>query len=90
MLCLIDDVLIFVQNQEEHDLRLQETLKRLQLAGVTLNAEKCAFGQRSLKFLGHIIDEQGIYFYYLFVKKKSQFSCICFATLGIYCAKKAL
>ncbi len=60
VLCLIYDVLIFAQNQEEHDLRLQETLKRLQLAGVTLNAEKCAFGQRSLKFLGHIIDEQGI------------------------------
>ena len=57
VLCLIDYVLISVQNQEEYDLRLQETLIWLQLAGVTLDADKCAFGQCSLKFLGHIIDE---------------------------------
>ncbi len=31
VLCLIDYVLISVQNQEEYDLRLQETLIRLQL-----------------------------------------------------------
>ena len=59
-LCLIDDILIFGQDQTEHDARLQATLKRLQEAGATLNPEKCAFSQRSLKFLGHVIDERGI------------------------------
>ena len=57
---LIDDILIFGQNQEDHDARLRSVLERLQQAGVTLNAEKCAFSQRSLKFLGHLIDEHGI------------------------------
>lgn len=59
VLCLIDDILIFGQNQEEHDARLQSVLKRLQ-GKVTLNPEKCVFSQRSVKFLGHLIDEHGI------------------------------
>ena len=54
------DILIFGQNQEDHDDRLKSVLERLQQAGVTSNAEKCAFSQRSLKFLGHLIDEHGI------------------------------
>ena len=53
--------LIFAQDQREHDIRLSNTLKRLQDAGVTLNAEKCAFSQTSIRFLGHIIDEHGIH-----------------------------
>lgn len=60
VLCLIDDILIFGQDQNEHDVRLQAALRQLQEAGVTLNPEKCAFSQHSLKFLGHMIDEQGI------------------------------
>eukprot|EP00731_Ephydatia_muelleri_P004100 Em0002g276a len=33
---------------------------RLETAGVTLNKDKCSFGQESLKFLGHVIDKEGI------------------------------
>ena len=29
-------------------------------AGVTLNSEKCSFSQPKVKFLGHIVDKQGI------------------------------
>ena len=43
----------------QHVERLRTVLKRLQEAGVTLN-EKCEFSKRSVKFLGHIIDEKGI------------------------------
>lgn len=39
--CLIDDVLIFGSNKEEHDRRLAAVLKRVEEAGATLNAEKC-------------------------------------------------
>ena len=60
VVCLMDDILIFAQNQKEHDVRLANTLKHLQEAGVTLNRDKCAFNRRSIKFLGHIIDEHGI------------------------------
>ncbi|PFX12686.1 Retrovirus-related Pol polyprotein from transposon 17.6 [Stylophora pistillata] len=59
VVCHIDDTLVHAATQAEHDERLRTVLKRLQVAGVTLN-EKCEFSKRSVKFLGHIIDEQGI------------------------------
>ena len=58
--CLIDDVLVFGATQEEHDLRLDGVLARIQAAGVTLNDEKCVFSTTTVKFLGHIVDKFGI------------------------------
>ena len=60
VLCQMDDVLIFGSNQAEHDSRVIAVLKRLEAAGVTLNSEKCEFRREKVKFLGHIIDSQGI------------------------------
>ena len=56
----IDDILVFGQSQEEHDHRLELALDRINKAGITLNAEKCEFSKKSVKFLGHVIDETGI------------------------------
>ena len=58
--CLIDDILIFGKSQVEHDARLFATLNRLQTFGVTLNSEKCEFSKKSIKFLGHLIDAEGV------------------------------
>ena len=58
--CLIDDILIHGRSQEEHDSRLRAVLERLEAAGVTLNKEKCSFSKHQVKFLGHIVDENGI------------------------------
>ena len=60
VLCLLDDIIIYGNTQEEHDQRLQTTLKRLQNAGVTLNRDKCQFNQKSLKFLGHVVSAEGV------------------------------
>ncbi len=35
-------------------------MTRIQNAGVTLNSTKCAFRKTQLKFLGHIVDQDGI------------------------------
>ena len=59
-MCQIDDVLVFGRDQTEHDARLLAVLKRIESAGATLNPEKCEFSQKTVKFLGHIIDENGI------------------------------
>ena len=56
----MDDVLIFASNQAQHDARLSAVLKRLEAAGVTLNSEKCEFAKHRVKFLGHLIDQEGI------------------------------
>lgn len=37
VLCQLDDVLIFVRNQAEHEKRLEEALKWIEEAGATLN-----------------------------------------------------
>ena len=58
--CLMDDVLIYGATRKEHDERLRKVLERLTSLGMTLNAEKCSFAQSSVKFLGHVIDADGI------------------------------
>lgn len=60
VLCLMDDVLIFGKDQAEHDYRLHRVLKRIRFTGVTLNPDKCEFSKSELKFLGHIINKQGV------------------------------
>ena len=57
---MMDDVLIHGTSREEHDERLEKVLQRLQELGMTLNSEKCQFAQKSIKFLGHVIDSTGI------------------------------
>lgn len=60
VLCLMDDVLVFGRDKQEHNLRLTAVLKRIQEAGVTLNVSKCEFEKTQLKFLGHVVDQDGI------------------------------
>ena len=60
VVCLIDDVLVFAGDQEEHDARLTAVLRRIQSAGATLNLEKCSFRQKELRFLGHILGQDGL------------------------------
>lgn len=43
---MIDDVLVFGENQEEHD--RSEALSRIEKAGRTLNAEKCELSKASI------------------------------------------
>ena len=56
----MDDVLIFGCTKEQHDSRLESALKCIEAAGVTLNRTKCQFGKSEIKFLGHLISENGI------------------------------
>ena len=57
---MLDNVLIFGQNKEEHDANLTEALKRIEKAGLTLNKDKCQFSVESVSFLGQIVDGSGI------------------------------
>ena len=60
VVCQMDDVLVFGATQQEHDRRLAATLERINAAGVSLNKEKCKFSVGVVKFLGHIVDKEGI------------------------------
>jgi hypothetical protein len=60
VVCMMDDVLIFGKDRKQHDERLHAVFKRLEQAKVTLNGEKCQFNTTSVRFLGHVVDQDGI------------------------------
>ena len=60
VLCLIDDILVYGSSVEEHNERLESVLNRLISAGVTLNQAKCEFGKETIRFLGHVINSNGV------------------------------
>ena len=49
----MDDLLIYGENMEEHDERLEKLLKILEENGIMLNLEKCIFRVPEVEFLGH-------------------------------------
>ena len=57
----VDDVLITGKNDEEHLKSLEMVLKRIEDAGMLLKKEKCVFMAKSVSYLGHIIDPQGLH-----------------------------
>ena len=57
---MMDDVLVFGEDSVQHWARLQEVLKRIREAGMTLSKNKCQFGVPSVKFVGHAISAEGV------------------------------
>jgi hypothetical protein len=55
-----DDIIVSGPNQETHDNRLNEVLKRLREAGLTLNSNKCEFSKDKLDFFGMHFSKNGI------------------------------
>jgi hypothetical protein len=55
-----DDVLIGAQNKKELQQLREMIMKKLTEANVKINEIKCVMEATSLKFLGHIIDSEGI------------------------------
>lgn len=58
--CSMDDVLIFANSKVELNELVDKVMKRLFLAGLKLNKEKCVLSAVKVKFLGHILDENGV------------------------------
>ena len=66
VLNVADDILVFgrgnssTEIEKDHDQNLRALMKRLRERGMTLNQKKLKFKQTSVKFLGHIIDKDGL------------------------------
>lgn len=56
----VDDILIMSNSHEEHLIQLQEVIKRLTNANLTINQKKCRFAYFKLNILGHTISSKGI------------------------------
>nr|DBA18456.1 TPA: hypothetical protein GDO54_016699 [Pyxicephalus adspersus] len=60
LLILLDYIIVFGTTFEEHKVRLQKTLNRLQKEGYKVSAVKSTFCSTSFGYIGHLISEQGI------------------------------
>ncbi|KAL1277366.1 hypothetical protein QQF64_024039 [Cirrhinus molitorella] len=60
LLCYLDDLLVFGKNEEESLQRLEMVFQRLKEHNLKLSPSKCRFLRRSVKFLGHIVSQEGV------------------------------
>ena len=56
----LDDILVFSATKEEHYKHLKIVLDILRQAELYCKIKKCTFMAREVKFLGHIVDENGL------------------------------
>jgi hypothetical protein len=56
----LDDILIYSENEEEHELHVKKVLQRLCEAGLQVDIAKSEFGVTKTKYLGFIISTDGI------------------------------
>lgn len=61
VLVFLDDLIVFSDTLEEHEGRLMRVLHRLKDYGLKLSPEKCHFFKSSVKYLGHVVDAQGVH-----------------------------
>lgn len=59
--CLLDDMIITGQTDEEHLANLESVLSRLEEHGLRANPQKCEFFKDSIQFCGHEIDKSGLH-----------------------------
>uniref|UniRef100_A0A3B3HGE9 Gypsy retrotransposon integrase-like protein 1 n=1 Tax=Oryzias latipes TaxID=8090 RepID=A0A3B3HGE9_ORYLA len=56
----IDDIIVFAPTLEEHEARLMRVLNKLKEFGLKLSLEKCVFFQTEVKYLGHVVSQEGV------------------------------
>lgn len=57
---VMDDVLIFGKDREDHDKNLRKVLETIRASGLKLNRSKCQFGKSEIQYFGHVIGKDGI------------------------------
>jgi hypothetical protein len=57
---ILDDIVVFAVDMEEHDKRLRLVLNRLQKYGAKVRVDKCAIGVPEVEFNGHLLSAAGI------------------------------
>ena len=60
LLLYLDDIVVFSSTVEQHLERLEIVLGRLQEQGLKAKLSKCAFFQPKVRYLGHVVSDQGV------------------------------
>lgn len=58
--CYIDDILVFTDSWEEHITALRAVFEIMRKSNLRFKSSKCHFGMSSMKWVGHVIDQDGI------------------------------
>lgn len=61
VVCFLDDILISGKTKQEHETRLIKVLIILQNSGLKIAMDKCTFFQKSVTYLGFVIDKEGLH-----------------------------
>jgi hypothetical protein len=56
----IDDILVYLENEQDHEKRLKIILTRLREHKLYAKFSKCEFWLKKVPFLGHILSENGV------------------------------
>ena len=61
-LCIIylDDIIVFSWTPEEHVHRLKAVFNKLRAAGLKLKPSKCDLFRKEIKYLGHVVSNEGV------------------------------
>ena len=60
--CIIylDDIIVFSWTPEEHVHRLKAIFNKLRAAGLKLKSSKCDLFRKEIKYLGHVVSQEGV------------------------------
>ena len=61
VICYLDDILVMGKTEAEHLENLRRVFDKLKEHGMRLKKSKCLFMQKSVQYLGHIVDAVGIH-----------------------------
>lgn len=61
MFVYLDDIIVVTQTFEKHIEILSKVFSRLKSAGLTLSKEKCQFCRNELRYLGYVVDVNGLH-----------------------------
>jgi hypothetical protein len=59
VLIYLDDIVIFSNSREEHNIHIKQVLERLKDNRLLCNPQKCHFYQSSITLLGYCVDSKG-------------------------------
>ncbi|KRZ10728.1 Retrovirus-related Pol polyprotein from transposon 17.6 [Trichinella zimbabwensis] len=59
-LAYLDDIIVFGCTAQEHTDRLERVLQRIAKTGLKLKPQKCHLMRKTVRFLGHVLSENGI------------------------------
>ena len=57
---IVDDLLVWGKDDEEHDARLEQVLRRAREVNLKFNAKKCKIKQEEVPYVGHVLSKDGL------------------------------